>query len=78
MNASILDLRYKTREVLRAIDRNESVAIFYRGTKKAVMLPVQKSNKITLPKTIPGVGMWKDIKESVPDLMRRLRKGRSF
>jgi len=78
MNASILDLRYKTKAVLQAIERNESVAIYHRGIQKAVMMPTNKAKTRFLPDKIPGVGMWKDMKESVPDTIHRMRKGRSF
>ena len=31
MKASIVDLRYKTTDILKALDRNESVTILYHG-----------------------------------------------
>ena len=31
MKASIVDLRYKTREILEALERNESVTVLYHG-----------------------------------------------
>ena len=39
MDASIVDLRYKTKEVLQALDRNEEVRILYRGKSKARIIP---------------------------------------
>ena len=36
MKASILDLRRRMKDVLLALDRNESVTIFYRGKEKAI------------------------------------------
>lgn len=35
MKVSILDLRRRMKDVLRALDRNESVTIYYRGNEKA-------------------------------------------
>ena len=40
VKASFLDLRRRMRDILRALDRNESVTLLYRGEKKAVMYPV--------------------------------------
>ncbi|HAK96798.1 MAG TPA: hypothetical protein DCM87_17850 [Planctomycetes bacterium] len=37
MEASIVDLRYRMKDVLRAIDRNEEVRILYHGKVKAKM-----------------------------------------
>jgi hypothetical protein len=39
MKASILDLRRKMREILRALDRSEPVTILYRGKKGAYFSP---------------------------------------
>jgi hypothetical protein len=40
MKASILDLRYRMNDVLKALDRNERVSILYRGKLKGVISPV--------------------------------------
>ena len=37
MQATIVDLRYHMNDVLKALDRNEDVDIFYRGKKKGVL-----------------------------------------
>jgi hypothetical protein len=36
MKATITDLRYRMKDILKAIDRNETVTIFYRGKEKAL------------------------------------------
>jgi len=41
MKASIVDLRYKTKEVLKALERNESVTVLYHGKVKGVITPVR-------------------------------------
>ena len=75
MKASIVDLRYKTREVLEALDRNESVTVLYHGRVKGVLQPAGK-------KPAPAVaehaffGMRADAAESVADEMERLRRPR--
>ena len=40
MKASILDLRRRMKDVLLALDRNESVTIFYRGKRRCCMNPI--------------------------------------
>ncbi|MBM4330416.1 MAG: type II toxin-antitoxin system Phd/YefM family antitoxin [Deltaproteobacteria bacterium] len=39
MKASIVDLRYRMNEILKAIDRNEEVTILYHGKVKGVIKP---------------------------------------
>lgn len=36
MKASIVDLRYKTAEILKALNLNESVSIMYHGKLKGL------------------------------------------
>lgn len=46
MKASIVDLRYKTKDILKALDRNECVTVLYHGKARAIMSPVgKKSNQ---------------------------------
>jgi hypothetical protein len=40
MKATIVDLRYRMKEVLKALDRKESVSVLYRGKVKGVITPV--------------------------------------
>ena len=77
MKATILDLRRHMREVLLALDRNESVTIFYRGKEKAILSPSRQRTD----KSIRGheaFGMWRDREDTadVDDYVRDLRKGR--
>ena len=39
MKATIVDLRYKMKEVLKALDRKEPVTIVYHGKEKGVIFP---------------------------------------
>ena len=80
MEASIVDLRRKMSQVLKALDRNETVTILYRGKKKAVMYPVgREPGKPEMdPADHPAFGMWRD-REDMKDVdayMRKIRKGR--
>ena len=45
MNASIVDLRYNMKDVLRAIDRGETVTVLYRGKAKAKLMPMRSPRK---------------------------------
>ena len=37
MKATVVDLRYRMNDVLRALDRNEEVSILYHGKTKGVL-----------------------------------------
>lgn len=39
MKATIVDLRYKMNDVLKALDRKEEVTVLYRGKVKGVLVP---------------------------------------
>lgn len=79
MKASFLDLRKKTCEILRALDRNEKVEISYRGRPKAVLTPVQgEAAAAQKTEEHPAFGMWADRPEfkNPSKHVRQLRKGR--
>ena len=79
MKASILDLRRRMAEVLRALDRNESVKILYRGRQRAILVPARNGRQAKLTvKEHPAFGMWKDHDEieDVTAHVRKLRKAR--
>jgi antitoxin (DNA-binding transcriptional repressor) of toxin-antitoxin stability system len=79
MKASILDLRRRMAEVLRALDRNETVKILYRGKERAVLVPSGRARKDLPPLSEHAAfGMWKNRQdlEDVKEYVRNLRKGR--
>lgn len=81
MNATIVDLRYKMKDVLRAIDRGETVTVLYRGKEKAKLTPIAPAPGSGAPKTKdqPLFGIWKD-REDMSDpasYLRRLRLPRA-
>ena len=45
MEASIVDLRYKMNDVLKALDRHEKVTILYRGKPKGVLHPLDNDKQ---------------------------------
>jgi hypothetical protein len=75
MEASILDLRYKMKEVLQALDRREKVRILYHGKEKGTIIPSDTESK-TKVNEHPFFGMNRKDKRSVNDVMGDLRKGR--
>lgn len=81
MEASVLDLRKKMREVMSAIDRHERVTLTHRGRRRAVIIPFSesKSGKVRVS-DLPAFGMWAD-RADMPDpvtFVEQLRKPRSF
>lgn len=76
MKASIVDLRYKMKEVLKALDRNEEVTIFYHGKAKGVIRPVAKMPAMPM-KDHPFFGMYgKETQTPVEEVINELRGGR--
>ena len=45
MQATVVDLRYRMNDVLKALDRNENVDILYRGKTKGVLIASAKRSK---------------------------------
>ena len=45
MDASVVDLRYRMKEILKALDRNEDVNILCRGKLKGVIKAQKSSTK---------------------------------
>jgi hypothetical protein len=74
MRAGIVDLRYRMKDVLRALDRNEEVSILYHGKLKGVIRPLLRptEQKVT---DHPFFNMCPS-EVAVEDEMDRLRRGR--
>ena len=77
MNATIVDLRYNMKNVLRAIDRGETVTVLYRGKERAKLTPITPAPSSSAPKTKdqPLFGLWKD-REDISDAASCLRRVR--
>jgi len=75
MKATIVQLRYKMKDVLRALERNESVEVLHRGVVKGTIVPV-KRKKQHISEDHPTFGMWADDQRSVEEIMEELRKPR--
>jgi prevent-host-death family protein len=80
MKASIVDLRYHMKDVLRALDRGEPVTVLYRGKEKARLVPIAADTPKMKVEDHPACGMWKD-REDMKDpvaWVRRLRSKRRY
>jgi len=79
MEASVLDLRRRMRDILRAVERGESVTLLHRGRRKAVIVPADRSAAAKDDvRTHPAFGMWKDREDlrDVAGAVRKIRRGR--
>ncbi len=74
MKASIVDLRYRMSDVLRALERNEDVSILSRGQLKGVIKPVHAKSRRKV-RDHPFFGMLTG-PETVEQQMDCLRGGR--
>lgn len=74
MQATVVDLRYKMNDVLKALDRNEDVEILYRGKTKGV-LKAQVKQAVKKVAAHPFFNM-RSSGKSVEEEMETLRGGR--
>lgn len=76
MKATVVDLRYKMNDVLKALDRNEKVTVLYRGKVKGVLVPVSKRKDMRMTDH-PFFGMSsQDSGNTVLEKLDELRKAR--
>ena len=75
MKASIVDLRYKTKEILKALDKNESVTILYHGKIKGIIKPAREKTVLKI-KDHAFFGMCRDSEETVLEELESMRKPR--
>lgn len=71
MKASVVDLRYRMNEILKAIDRNEEVTILYHGKVKGVIKPNISRSRRRISDH-PFFNMYSS-KETVQEVMAGLR-----
>jgi len=78
MKATILDLRYRTKDVLNAVERGETVTVLHRGKEKARIMPVRPPRVRANVLANEAFGMWKDRKDltNVPKFLKTLRQSR--
>jgi hypothetical protein len=74
MQATVVDLRYRMNDILKALARNESVEILYHGKTRGVLKSHSGSVSMKV-KDHPFFNMGKS-SMSVDEEMARLREGR--
>lgn len=79
MKATFLDLRKRSREIVKSLDRNQPVTLYYRGKAKGVIVPASsQSEKSVSAASHRAFGMWRnraDLKE-IGGYVAKLRKTR--
>jgi antitoxin (DNA-binding transcriptional repressor) of toxin-antitoxin stability system len=75
MKASVVDLRYRMKEVLEAIKKNHLVELTYHGKVIATIVPSTFENRQSV-KEHEIFGYSRDDHEPVEEKMKRMRKGR--
>jgi antitoxin (DNA-binding transcriptional repressor) of toxin-antitoxin stability system len=75
MQASVVDLRYKTNAVFAALEHGEQVTLLYHGKPKGVIMPLtlKPAGSVT---DHPFFGMYQHPEDSVEEVMDQLRGGR--
>ncbi len=74
MQATVVDLRYRMKDVFKALSRNEDVDVLYHGKIKGVLKAKQTVSKVKISDH-PFFNM-RSSSDSVDDEMDRLRGGR--
>jgi len=80
MNVSTVDLRYRTKDILRAVERGESVTVLQRGKEKARIVPPASKPNVAKLRTPEAFGLWKGRKDlvDVSAYVRKLRQPRDL
>lgn len=76
MKANVVDLRYRMKEVLKALERNETVTVLYRGKVKGILQSVLEARDEAKVEKPPFFGSAKADK-SVQAEVDALRKSRT-
>ena len=80
MKASAKDLRYKTKEIIAALERGEEVLLTYRGEEKGKIIPVSKKAQKSFDHREESslFGIWRDNEKvaSVDAYLAKVRGGR--
>lgn len=75
MQASVIDLRYKTSEIFSALEHGEQVTLLYHGKPKGTITPV-KNETVGSVTDHPFFAMYSQSDASVGEVMGQLRGGR--
>jgi antitoxin (DNA-binding transcriptional repressor) of toxin-antitoxin stability system len=75
MQASIVDLRYRMKDILRALERRETVTILYHGKVRGRIVPADRDAEPRVT-AHPFFGMKADDARPMDKVMDKLRGGR--
>ncbi len=75
MKATIVDLRYRTKDILKALERNESVTVLYHGKVKGIINPAKEKSTSKIIDH-PFFGMNDEHEETVLEELENLRNPR--
>jgi hypothetical protein len=75
MKATVVDLRYKMNDVIKALERREEVTILYHGKIKGIIKPVVNKKPCKVSEH-PFFAMSKGEKKTVETIMSELRGSR--
>ncbi len=75
MKATVLDLRYKMNEVLKALDKREKVTLLYHGRVKGTIYP-EGGKRMVKVEDHPYFGMSAKEDRTVSQQMKELRRSR--
>ena len=81
MEASVLDIRKKMRDVMSAIDRCERVTLTHRGRRRAIIIPFSEAKRSKVKVAdLPAFGMWAERTDMADPVayVDKIRKPRSF
>jgi len=79
MKATALDLQNRTEEILKAVDRGETVHVLSNGKERAMVVPpAKRAKRKRSMRDHPACGMWADRKdmEDVHAWLEKIREPR--
>ncbi|MCX7046197.1 MAG: type II toxin-antitoxin system prevent-host-death family antitoxin [Candidatus Sumerlaeota bacterium] len=78
METALTQISKHSKKILEALERKETVAVTYRGKRRAILISAAPPRKRPKSSEHPSFGIWKDrlSDEDVPVMVRRLRKNR--
>jgi len=69
METSLSGLRYKIKDILLALERNEEITLLYRGKVRGVIMPAENTKKV---REHPFFGM-KQNSDNTEEILKSLR-----
>ncbi len=75
MKATVLDLRYHMKKVLKALDRRERVTLLYHGKVKGTIIPAHGKRNMKVEEH-PLFGLTAQEEKAVAQQMDELRRSR--